>query len=569
MLKILIGLLLLFALLLAFPILANGERRKETPFSVGRSVTMAPHGMVAAAHPLAVQIGLDVLKKGGNAVDAAIAVNAALGLMEPMSCGVGGDLYAIVWDAKTQKLYGLNASGRSPYNATRSYFAQKGMAEIPTRGPLSWSVPGCVDGWAELRKRFGTMSFEQILGPTIRYAEEGTPVPEVIAGYWKNAEPVLRQTPDAARTYLIGDRAPRAGDVFKNPNLARTYRAIAEEGRDAFYKGRIARDIVAFSEKNGGLFAAKDFADHTSTWVDPVGTNYRGYEVWEIPPPGQGIAVLQMLNLLESYDIKSMGPLSANYLHVLLEAKKLTYADRAKYYADPAFAKVPTAELISKPYAEQRRKLIDPKKALTDVEPGDPKLGKSDTTYLCVVDKDRNCVSLIQSLYMGFGSGLMPGELGFALQNRGTLFALDEKHANRLEPHKRPFHTIIPSLVTKDGKPWFVFGVMGGDMQPQGQVQVLCSLIDFGMNVQEVGETPRVEHVGSATPTGLPAQGGGTVQAEVGVPQMVLQELAGRGHEVVRVRTNGGGYQGILIDPKTNMLHAGSEPRKDGCAAGY
>lgn len=561
--------ILLFGVLLAFPILVNGERRKETPFPVGRSVVMAPHGMVAAAHPLAVQIGVDVLKKGGNAVDAAIAVNAALGLMEPMSCGIGGDLYAIVWDAKTKKLYGLNASGRSPYKATRAYFAEKGLGEIPVRGPLSWSIPGCVDGWDELRKRFGTMSFDQLLEPSIRYAEQGTPVPEVIAGYWKRTEDLLKETPDAARTYLPEAHSPRPGEVFKNPNLARSYRAIGKGGRDAFYRGDLAREMVAFSEKNGGLLALKDFEDHTSTWVEPVSTSYRGYEVWEIPPPGQGIAVLQMLNILEGYDLRPMGPLSPDFLHVLLETKKLVYADRARYYADPDFAKVPTAELISKAYAEQRRKLIDAQKALTDIEAGDAKLGKSDTTYLCVVDKDRNCVSLIQSLYMGFGSGLVPGELGFALQNRGTLFALDDKHANRLEPHKRPFHTIIPALVTKDGQPWFVFGVMGGDMQPQGQVQVLCNLIDFGMNVQEAGEAPRVEHVGSATPTGVPAQGSGTVQAEVGISEKNLKDLARRGHEIVRVRTNGGGYQGILIDPKTNMLYAGSESRKDGCAAGY
>jgi gamma-glutamyltranspeptidase/glutathione hydrolase len=531
---------------------------------------MAPHGMVATSHPLAVQIGLDVLKNGGNAIDAAIATDAALGLMEPMSCGIGGDLYALVWDAKTQKLYGLNASGRSPYQATREFFASKKRKEIPEKGPLSWSVPGCVDGWDVLSKRFGTRTLAQLLEPTIRYAEEGFPVSPVIAGYWQGGEEGLRKHPDAARTYLIDDRAPRAGEVFKNPNLARTYRLIGEKGRDAFYKGDIARTIVAFSEKNGGLFSLKDFADHTSTWVDPVSTTYRGYEVWEIPPPGQGIAVLQMLNLLEGYDLKKMGPQSSDWWHLFLEAKKLTYADRARFYADPAFVKVPVAELISKPYDAERRKLIDRSKAMTQAAAGDPKLGRGDTVYLCAVDKDRNCVSLIQSNYMGFGSGLVPGDLGFALQNRGTLFALDPEHANRLEPHKRPFHTIIPSLVTKDGKPWFVFGVMGGDMQPQGQVQVLVNLIDFGMNVQEAGESPRLEHVGSATPTGRAgSRTGGTVNAERGIPAEVIEALTRRGHRVKEVKTNGGGYQGILIDPKTNMLYGGSEARKDGCAAGY
>ncbi len=564
--------LLLFAFfaLFALSISAAGQRHTPKAYRSGRSVIMATHGMVATSHPLAAQIGLDILKKGGNAVDAAIATSAAMGLMEPMSCGVGGDLYAIVWDAKTKKLYGLNASGRSPYRATLALFAEKGLKEIPLAGPLSWSVPGCVDGWDELRKRFGTMKLQQLLEPSIRYAEEGFAVTEVIAGYWKGAEAKLRRHPDAVKTYLIQDQAPRAGQLFKNPNLARTYGEIATHGAGAFYKGRIAQEIVTFSDKNGGLFSLKDFSDHSSTWVEPVSTSYRGYEVWELPPPGQGIAVLQMLNILEGYDLKKMGQRSADYWHLFVEAKKLAYADRARFYADPAFAQVPTAELIAKPYAERRRQLIDPRKALGNVEAGDPKLGRSETIYLCVVDKDRNCVSLIQSNYMGFGSGLVPGDLGFALQNRGTLFALDAGHPNGLEPHKRPFHTIIPSLVTKDGRPWLVFGVMGGDMQPQGQVQVLCNLIDFGMNVQEAGEAPRIEHLGSATPTGQPAkESGGTVAVEGGIPTGVVRELVQRGHHVNHVQTNTSGYQGILIDPKTNVLQGGSEPRKDGCAVGY
>jgi gamma-glutamyltranspeptidase/glutathione hydrolase len=526
--------------------------------------------MVAASHPLAAQIGLDVLKQGGTAADAAIAVNAALGLMEPMMCGPGGDLYALVWEAKTGKLHGLNASGRSPYEATRDFFASRGLTEIPEVGPLSWSVPGCVDGWEELRTRFGTLSLAQLLAPSIRYAEEGFPVSEVIAGYWQASAAKLRRSADAAKTYLIEGQPPRPGEVFKNPYLARTYRELAKNGRDGFYKGQIAREIVAYSEKNGGLFKRKDLADHTSTWVEPVSTTYRGYQVWEIPPPGQGIAVLQMLNLLEGYNLKRLGVNSPDYWHLFLEAKKLAYADRARYYADPAFAQVPTAELISKPYAAERAKRIDLEHAQQRVPAGDLKLGHSETVYLCVVDKDRNCVSLIQSVYLAFGSGLVPGDLGFALQNRGTLFALDAKHPNRLEPHKRPFHTIIPSLVTKEGKPWLVFGVMGGDMQPQGQVEVLCSLIDFGMNVQEAGEAPRLEHLGSATPTGRPSSStGGRVEAEPGISEKVVQELIRRGHRVERVPRNGGGYQAILIDPQTNMLHGGSEARKDGCAVGY
>ncbi len=556
---------------------ADGFADGRNPPSLGkagRSETVALNGMVATSHPLAAQVGLDVLKRGGNAVDAAIATSAAIGLMEPVMCGIGGDLYAVVWDAKTQKLYGLNASGRAPLRATREWFKQHGYDHIPERGPLSWSVPGCVDGWDQLRQRFGTMSFKELLEPSIRYAEEGVPVPEVIAGYWKVSEPLLAKDPGLSETFLVPDgaggrRAPRAGEVFKNPHLARSYRLIADGGRDAFYRGEIADKIVALSDKAGGLFSKKDFTDHTSTWVEPVKATYRGYEVWELPPPGQGIAALQMLNILEGYDLKNLGPESPEYWHLLIEAKKLAFADRAKYYADPAFAKVPVDTLVSKAYAAERRKLIDPAKALADVPAGDAALGKAETIYLCVVDKDRNCVSLIQSNYMGFGSGLAAPGLGFGIQNRGCLFALDEHHANRLEPGKRPFHTIIPAMVTKAGKPCFVFGVMGGDMQPQGHVQVLVNRLDFGMNVQAAGEAPRVEHLGSATPTGKPADGVGVVQVEVGMPEAVVEGLRKRGHRIKWVPRNTGGYQGIWIDPDTGVLHGGTEARKDGAAVGY
>src|SRR5262245_38485197 len=376
--KAIVLILFLVAVAILTPGVVEGERHTPRPFRSGRSVVMAPHGIVATSQPLAAQAGLDVLKTGGNAVDAAIAANAALGLVEPMSCGIGGDLYALVWDAKSKKLYGLNASGRSPYKGTRDYFAAKKLKEIPETGPLSWSVPGCVDGWEELRKRFGSRSFGQLLEPTIRYADDGFPVTEVIARSWKLSEKKLAAHPDAARTYLIDGRAPRTGEVFRNPALARSYREIARNGRDAFYKGRIAKEIVAFSEKNGGLFSLKDFVDHTSTWVEPVHTTYRGYEVWEIPPPGQGIAVMQMLNLLEGYNLKKLGPDSADYWHLFLEAKKLAYSDRARFYADPDFGKLPIAELISKSYADRRRKLIDARKARTDVPAADPKLGRSD-----------------------------------------------------------------------------------------------------------------------------------------------------------------------------------------------
>ncbi len=547
---------------------APAQRTTAEFGKAGRSVTLAPHGMVAASHPLAAQVGLDVLKQGGNAVDAAIATSAAMGLLEPMSCGIGGDLFAIVWDAKTQKLYGLNACGAAPAKASIDLFRQKGLAEIPEKGPLSWSVPGCVDGWDQLRQKFGTRSFADLLAPSIRYAEDGAPVPEVIAGYWKNADP--NRDAEFRKVYAPTGKAPRVGEVFRNPALAKTYRQLAAEGRDAFYTGDVARKLVAFSERKGGLLGADDLARHKSEWVDPVSTRYRGVDVWELPPPGQGIAVLQMLNLLEPYDLRALGPTSPDYWHLLLEAKKLAYADRARFYTDPLFARVPVRELVSKEYASSRGKRIDPAKAATDVPHGDPKLGKADTIYLSVVDKDRNCVSLIQSNYMGFGSGLAAADLGFAVQNRGCLFALDPTHPNRLEPGKRPFHTIIPALATKGGKPWLTFGVMGGDMQPQGQVQVLVNLLDFGMNLQQAGEAPRVEHVGHATPTGRPAApNGGTAKAEYGVPQTVVDELVRRGHHVERVRTNGGGYQAILIDPATGVLHGATEARKDGAAVGY
>jgi gamma-glutamyltranspeptidase / glutathione hydrolase len=556
-------------LFLFFPALLPAQL---SPNRGGRSVVMATHGMIAASHPLAAQVGLDILKKGGNAIDAAIAVNAALGVMEPMMCGVGGDLYALVWDAKTQKLYGLNASGRSPYKATLALFKEKGVKEI--QSPLNWSVPGCVDGWEELRKRFGTMSFPQLLEPSIRYAEEGVPVPESIAWFWQWQPPegeVQPPHPDFAKTFLPNGKAPQTGDVFKNPYLAGTYRTIAEGGRDAFYRGRIAQGIVAFSDQVGGLFTLKDFADHTSSWVEPVSTNYRGHDVWEIPPPGQGISVLEMLNILEGYDLGKMGRESADFWHLFIEAKKLAYADRARFYADPEFTQVPTAELISKSYAESQRKRVDMKRAAVDVEPGAPELGNH-TTYFCVVDKDRNCVSLIQSVADLFGSKLVPGNLGFALHDRGAAFSLDPSHANHLEPHKRPFHTIIPAMVTKGGKPWLVFGVMGGWRQPQDQVQVLCNLIDFGMNVQEAGEAPRMEHLLTAASWEMSRrrQRSATVVAvESRFPASLLQELTRRGHEFIFIPFSEGGYQGILIDPTTGVLQGGSEARRDGAAVGY
>ncbi|HWB08953.1 MAG TPA: gamma-glutamyltransferase [Pirellulales bacterium] len=549
---------------------AAAHDRPSGDLHQSRSAVVARHGVVATSQPLAAQAGLDVLKAGGNAADAAVAAGAVLGVVEPMSCGIGGDLFVIYWDNKTKRLYGLNASGRSPYELNREVFARQGLSEIPDHGPLSWSVPGCVSGWSELLRRFGSRPLAELLRPAVEYAEGGFPVSEIIAADWKSSEKSLSRWPDSAATFLIDGHAPAVGEVFSNPRLAAAYRAIAEGGADAFYRGTIADEIVAFSKANGGFFSRKDFEDHRSDWVDPVSTNYRGYDVWELPPNGQGIAVLEILNLMEGYDVASMGPGSPDYLHLFLESKKLAYADRARFYADPAFGKPPVDELISKAYAERQRRRIDPARAATDIPPGDPRLRHGDTIYLTVVDKDRNCCSYIQSNYSGFGSQVVPGQLGFALQNRGALFALTDEHPNRLEPHKRPFHTIIPALVTKEGRPWFVFGVMGGDMQPQGHVQVLANLIDFKMNVQAAGDAARVRHSGSATPTGLPGDAdGGIVYVESGISDEAIAALTAKGHRVMRARGGYGGYQGILIDWEHGTLQGASESRKDGCAVGY
>ncbi|MEA2707593.1 MAG: gamma-glutamyltranspeptidase / glutathione hydrolase [Phycisphaerales bacterium] len=529
--------------------------------------TVAGNGMVATSHPIAAQVGVDILKSGGNAIDAAVATNAAMGLMEPMACGIGGDLFALVWDARQRKLFGLSASGRSAYAAAIGLFDDHALDFIPTHGPLSWSVPGCVDGWDQLLKKFGTMPLAKLLEPAIDWAQRGVPTPPVIANTWNNAAEFLRETPEAAATFLVDGHSPRAGEMFRNPRLAETYRHIARDGRDGFYHGRIADQIVAYSDSVGGLFSRRDFQDHESNWVQPVSTNYRGHDVWEIPPPGQGIAVLQMLNLLEGFDLASMGAASADWWHLFIEAKKLAYADRAINYADPDFADVPLEFLISKSYANNRRRRIDMLRAADNVPPGEPARG--DTIYLSVVDKDRNCVSLIQSNFDSFGSRHVPGDLGFALQNRGNSFSLDRNHRNALAPHKRPFHTIIPGFVTRGGEPHFVFGVMGGDMQPQGQVQVLVNLLDFQMNIQTAGDTPRMQHFGSATPTGRAANGAGEVLAEPGIGQSVVDDLQSRGHIVGRTEKNPGGYQGILIDRERNMLLGASESRRDGRAIGY
>ena len=533
-----------------------------------RSEIIAQNGMAATSQPLATQVALDILKKGGTAMDAAIAANAMLGLVEPMACGIGGDIFAIVWDAKTQKLYGFNGSGRSPRSLNLQYFADQGMSYVPFLGPLAVSVPGCVDGWFELHKKFGKTKMADILQPAIEYGRNGFPVSEVIAYQMESSYNSRKELPGFKETYMPNGRTPAKGEIFKNPDLAGTYEKIAAGGRDAFYKGDIARTIDKYMKENDGFLAYEDLANHKSEWIDPVSTNYRGYDVWELPPNGQGIAALQILNILEGFDIRSMGFGSAKYLHNLTEAKKLAYEDRAKFYADDDFNQIPVERLISKEYAEERRALINPDLAARKYHAGEIEQGN--TTYLTVADKDGNMVSLIQSIYAEFGSGMVPTGLGFVLQNRGQMFNVqDPNHFNALEPGKRPFHTIIPAFITKDGRPWVSFGLMGGAIQPQGHAQIVVNLIDFGMDLQEAGDAPRMRHRGSSQPTGSKMTNGGTLNLESGFEYEEVRELVERGHRISYAIGIYGGYQAIMWDEKNKVYYGASESRKDGQAAGY
>jgi gamma-glutamyltranspeptidase/glutathione hydrolase len=525
--------------------------------------------MAATSQPLATQIALDILKAGGSAVDAAIAANAALGLMEPTGCGIGGDLFAIVWDADKGELAGLNASGRAPQAMTIEYFREHGIDSIPKYGPLPVSVPGAVDGWFELHGRYGKLPMSDILAPAISYARRGFPVSEVIAFYMSRSVEARKDYPGFVETFMPNGRMPRKGEMFWNPRLASTYEALAEGGRDVFYKGDIARKIDAYMTEQGGLLRYEDLAAHRSEWITPVSTNYRGWDVFELPPNGQGIAALQILNILEDYDIASMGFGSAEYIHALVEAKKLAYEDRAKFYADMDFVDVPVEMLISKKYADERRQLISMERAAQSVPAGDARLEDGDTIYLTVADKHGNMVSLIQSNYRGMGSGMTPGDLGFVLQDRAELFNLDPEHANALEPGKRPFHTIIPAFVMKDGKPLMSFGVMGGSMQPQGHVQIIVNMLDFGMNLQEAGDAARVRHGHSSQPTGEVMTDGGTLFMERGFSEETRSALEALGHKLGDTDGSFGGYQAILRDHEDGVYYGASEVRKDGQAAGY
>ena len=557
---------LLVMLTVSFCGLKAQDRVTGLPFAT-RSEVIARHGMAATSQPLATQVALDILKKGGSAVDAAIAANAMLGLVEPTGNGVGGDLFAIVWDANTKQLYGLNASGRSPKSLTLSYFLENGYTSIPASGPLPVSVPGAVDGWFELHGKFGKLPMTELLAPAIGYAREGFPVSELIAYYLQGSARIYKTWPNFADTWMPGGQAPAKGDVFANPRLANTLELIANGGRDAFYKGVIADKIDAHMKSIDGFLSKEDLAAHTSEWVDPVSVNYRGYDVWELPPNGQGIAALQMLQILEGYDIAAMGFGSAEYIHTFTEAKKLAFADRLKFYADMDFADVPVDWLISDDYAAERRAMINQNRAMRSVPAGQLKDG--DTIYLTVADEDGNMVSLIQSNYRGMGSGVVPGDLGFMLQDRGELFSLEEGHANVYEPGKRPFHTIIPAFITKDGEPFMSFGVMGGGMQPQGHAQIVINMIDFGMNVQEAGDAPRIYHVGGDEYNEPAMSDGGTLNLESGIDYEVIRKLRMMGHTIGYSIGGYGGYQAIMWDKDRKVYFGASESRKDGQAAGY
>ena len=532
-----------------------------------RSEVISQNGMVATSHPLASQIGIDILQNGGNAIDAAIAANAALGLMEPTGNGIGGDLFAIVWIENEKKLYGLNASGRSPEDLSLEYFKENDFKSIPAYGPLPVSVPGCVDGWFELHEKFGKIKMKDILSPTIKYAEDGFPVSELVSYYMKNASNNFKEYPNFKETYYINESTPKKGQIFKNPDLANTLRVIAKKGKKGFYEGEVANSIANFIKDQGGFLSYDDLKNHKSEWIDPVSTNYRGYDVWELPPNGQGIAALQILNLLEAYDIKSMGFGSAEYIHHFVEAKKIAFADRAKYYADMDFNKIPVEYLISKEYADIRRKEISSENAAKSALPGNIENG--DTIYLTTADSDGNMVSLIQSNYRGMGSGMVPTGLGFMLQDRGELFSLDQNHFNVYAPKKRPFHTIIPAFITKDGKPFVSFGLMGGAMQPQGHAQIVINIVDFDMNLQEAGDAPRIRHQSDQQPTGGNMTDGGELALESGFDYKQVRELMKKGHKIIYDLGSFGGYQAIMIDYINKVYYGASESRKDGNAIGY
>ena len=542
-------------LILAFA-LSMASDRPAPDAKLGRSPILATRGMVATSQPLAAAAGLRVLQEGGNAIDAAIATAAVLNVVEPMMAGIGGDLFALVYDVDSQKLYGLNATGRAGALASAQKLRERGFERIPYDDILAVTVPGALDGWELLQSRFGSRPLAELLDPAIFYAESGFPVSEIIATDWELSVPKLARHPDSASTYLVDGRAPRHGEIFKSPDLGRTFRLIAENGPDVFYRGELARRIVDFVQAEGGFLTSEDLANHHGDWVEPISTPYRGATVYQIPPNSQGFVALEMLNILEGFDLSKLGHNSAEYFHRMIEAKKLAFADRDRYLADPEKVRVPLEKLISKEYAAERRRLIDSERAATEVAPGI--IDSTETVYLTVVDEKRNVVSFIYSVFDDFGSGRVVPGTGIALQNRGAGFSLEPGHPNEMAPGKRALHTNMPGMVFKNGKPWISYGVMGGDMQPQGHAQVLSSIIDFGMNVQQAGEAPRFRHFSE-----------GAVAFESGVDIDVLQALIQKGHRPMTRMAVYGGYQAIEIDWENGVLIGGSDPRKDGCALGY
>lgn len=553
----------IYLILLFLNMLSGYDRITGLPFA-SRSEIIAENGMAATSHPLATQTAIDVLRQGGNAIDAAIAANAVLGLVEPTGCGIGGDLFAIVWDAETKQLYGLNSSGPSPHAMTIDFVKEQGLEKIPAYGPLPVTVPGAVAGWTALHKKFGRKNFKNLFSSAINYAENGFPVTELIAYYLDGSSKRFKDYPNFADVWMKNGVTPKKGEVFKNAALANTYKQIANTYGEAFYKGDIAENMATFIQEQGGLLSVEDLANFTPEWIDPVSTNYRGFDVWELPPNGQGIAALQILNILENFEISSMELDSAEYVHLFTEAKKLAFEDRAYYYADPHFTDIPTSTLISKPYAQERLKLIDLNKAKDSYNAG---LENGDTIYLTVADKDGNMVSLIQSNYRGMGSGMVPKGVGFMLQDRGEMFSLDPNHKNSLVGGKRPFHTIIPAFITKNDEPFISFGLMGGAMQPQGHAQIVINLIDFGMNLQEAGDAPRIRHAGSSQPTGEIMLDGGYISLENGFSQSTKDQLLKMGHKLKYDKGSFGGYQAIML--KDGVYFGASESRKDGQASGY
>jgi gamma-glutamyltranspeptidase / glutathione hydrolase len=545
--------LLLLFLLLTVTMEFSGQDR-----SYGRSVVMTDRGIVATSHYLASQAGAQVLAKGGSAIDAAIAANAVLGVTEPMNNGIGGDLFLIYWDAKSGKIYGLNSSGWAPRKLSVEFLAKQGITSMPGDGIQSVTVPGAVEGWGQSHARFGHLPWKELFAPAIYYAEHGYAVPEVIHDYWVEDELKLQKTSEARRVFLPGGRAPEVGDKFSNPDVAKALRLIAEQGRDAFYKGQIAQAIVSTSAAFSGTMQLDDLADFSAEWVEPVSVDYRGWKVYELPPNGQGMAALEMLNIMSTFQPDAGGPQGTVELHKKIEAMKLAYADLYRYNADPRFAKVPVQGLLSKAYAAQRAALINPNKANCNPGPGSP--ATSDTVYLAAVDKDGNIASLIQSNYAGFGSGIVVSGMAFALQNRGALFVLDPSHPNALQPRKRPFHTIIPAFMEL-GDLHIGFGIMGGPNQPLAHAQFVSNLVDYGMNIQGAVEAPRFTVAGSTVSC--------DILIESRVKPEVLQALRDKGHKlIVRKEYTAlmGRGQAVMHNSKSGMNSGASDPRADGVA---